>query len=70
MTVSADILPDLQTQAASAESPLSEPLLREVSRAMRGMRYGSIEIVIHDGRVTQIERREKLRFDAKSEKKI
>lgn len=32
------------------------PLLRE-------LRYGSIEIVIHDGRVVQIERREKLRLD-------
>lgn len=28
--------------------------------------YGSIEITIHDGRVTQIERREKLRFETKS----
>jgi len=25
--------------------------------------YGSIEITVHDGRVTQIERREKVRFD-------
>lgn len=29
--------------------------------------YGSIEITIHDGRVTQIERREKLRFEIKPE---
>lgn len=28
--------------------------------------YGSIEITVHDGRVTQIERREKVRFEAKS----
>lgn len=28
--------------------------------------YGSIEITVHDGRVTQIERREKLRFESKS----
>jgi hypothetical protein len=25
--------------------------------------YGSIEITVHDGRVTQIERREKVRFE-------
>jgi hypothetical protein len=28
--------------------------------------YGSIEITVHDGRVTQIERREKVRFDHKA----
>jgi hypothetical protein len=27
--------------------------------------YGSIEITVHDGRVTQIERREKVRFEHK-----
>lgn len=28
--------------------------------------YGSIEVTVHDGRVTQIERREKVRFETKS----
>ena len=28
--------------------------------------YGSIEVTVHDGRVTQIERREKVRFEPKS----
>jgi hypothetical protein len=28
--------------------------------------YGSIEITVHDGRVTQIERREKVRFEQKA----
>ena len=28
--------------------------------------YGSIEITVHDGRVTQIERREKVRFEHKT----
>lgn len=28
--------------------------------------YGSIEITVHDGRVTQIERREKVRFEHKA----
>jgi hypothetical protein len=35
----------------------------ELRRALHEIRYGSIEIVIHDSRVVQIERREKLRFD-------
>ena len=32
-------------------------------RALSEIRYGSIEIVIQDSRVVQIERREKLRLD-------
>ena len=32
-------------------------------RALRGLRFGSVEIVVHDGRVVQIERRERVRFD-------
>ena len=28
--------------------------------------YGSVEITVHDGRVTQIERREKVRFEHKA----
>ena len=38
-----------------------EPALLD---AVRGVRFGSVEVVIHGGRVTQIERREKVRFDA------
>jgi hypothetical protein len=30
--------------------------------AVKGLRYGSVEIVIHDSKVVQIERKEKLRF--------
>ena len=37
--------------------------VRSVLQAVRGTRYGSVEVVIHDGRVVQIERREKVRFD-------
>jgi hypothetical protein len=31
--------------------------------AIRSVRYGSVEIVIHDGRVVGIERREKVRIE-------
>ena len=30
--------------------------------AVKGLRYGSVEIVIHDSKVVQIERKEKMRF--------
>jgi len=36
----------------------------EVIRAIRNIRYGSVEITIHDSRVVQIERKEKRRFEA------
>jgi hypothetical protein len=34
-----------------------------IARALRGLRYGSVEIVVHDGRVTQVERKEKVRVE-------
>jgi hypothetical protein len=35
----------------------------EVLRSIRNIRYGSVEITIHDSRVVQIERKEKRRFE-------
>lgn len=32
-----------------------------VAEAIAGIRYGAVEITIHDGRIVQIEKREKLR---------
>jgi hypothetical protein len=43
--------------------PLPPALLRELLYALRLIRYGTIELVIHDGRVVQLERREKVRFE-------
>jgi hypothetical protein len=37
-------------------------LLKEIVGAIEGIRYGSVEIVIHDSRVVQVERREKVRL--------
>lgn len=38
-----------------------DPVLREIARAVRGLRFGSVEITVHDGAVVQIERKEKFR---------
>jgi hypothetical protein len=35
---------------------------RTVRHAVRGLRYGSVEVQVHDGRVVQVETREKVRF--------
>jgi hypothetical protein len=39
-----------------------EEVLGALVRLLREVRFGSIEIVVHEGRITQIERREKVRF--------
>ncbi len=56
---------DMSLQQVSTASP---EVAREILRAIEGLRYGSLEIVVHDGRVTQIEKREKVRFPQDSEK--
>lgn len=43
--------------------PLPPVLFRELKNALESIRYGSVELVIHDGRVVQLERREKVRSD-------
>ncbi len=37
------------------------PTEAEVLRLLRSLRYGSLEVVVHDGRIVQIEKRERLR---------
>lgn len=51
------------TPSAADPLPMPPSLLQELREALRSIRYGTIEIVIHDGRVVQLERREKIRFD-------
>jgi hypothetical protein len=47
---------------AGSRHNLPEEVLATLARLIREVRFGSIEIVVHEGRVTQIERREKVRF--------
>jgi hypothetical protein len=42
-------------------------LLESIAQAIRGLRFGSVEIVVQDGRVVQIERKEKFRLDARKD---
>ncbi len=52
--------------AASAQSELPPPPLPAwvalVREKVEGLRYGVVQLVVHDGRVTQIERTEKTRL--------
>ena len=43
--------------------PLPQALLHELLEALRSIRFGAVQLVIHDGRVVQLERHEKVRFD-------
>ena len=42
---------------------LAPAVLKELLEAIQSLRFGSIEITVHEGNVTQIEKREKLRFN-------
>jgi hypothetical protein len=35
--------------------------LQQIIQALRGLHYGALKITVHDGRIVQIERREKRR---------
>jgi len=41
-------------------------IANQIAIALQGIRFGSVEIIIHDSKVVQIERKEKLRFDRRS----
>ncbi|TQK45675.1 hypothetical protein FB479_11364 [Brevibacillus sp. AG162] len=56
---------------AKNEISLDDLLLEKIARALDGLEYGSIHIVVHDSQVVQIERTEKYRLPAeKPETKI
>ena len=45
-------------------SAITQPVEREILEAVRGIKFGSVEVVIHDSRVVQVVRTEKVRLDA------
>lgn len=40
--------------------------LQEIARALQGLRFGALEITVHNGQIVQIERKEKIRLPAAS----
>jgi len=56
-------MPDTKKYSKELQAPSIE---NQIAVALQGIRFGSVEIIIHDSKVVQIERKEKLRFDAKS----
>lgn len=45
-------------------------LTQRILRVLQEIRYGSVEIIIHDSKVVQIERKEKIRIDTDSSRAI
>ena len=55
------------TQPIPQSSPEAHPeWLRLVQQKVESLRYGVVHLVVHDGRVTQIERTEKTRLNSDS----
>lgn len=49
--------------SGNTEQPtIDQRVLEEIARALGGLRFGSLEITVHDGRVTQIESKKKIRL--------
>lgn len=55
-----------QKSFSEQESEVLVAISNAITLIQKQTGYGSIEVTVHDGRVTQIERREKVRFETKS----
>jgi hypothetical protein len=61
MTIAA--IPDLREELSTSE----RELLSELLQALRTIRYGSVVLTVHDGRIVEIQKTERIRRNAKSE---
>jgi hypothetical protein len=43
-------------------------IAQQIVKTIQALKFGSIEITVHEGRVTQIEKREKLRVGSSNQK--
>ncbi len=48
--------------AGPSSAPVSPAVLRQIEQAVRSIRYGTVQVTVHDARVVQIEKLEKLRI--------
>lgn len=60
---SASDLQDFREAASAGETEL----LRELVRAIRTIRYGSITLTLHDGRIVEIQKTERIRRNGNRE---
>lgn len=49
--------------APPPHAPVQEGLARRILDAIGSLRYGTVEVVVHDGQVVQIDRKERIRVE-------
>lgn len=54
----------IQNESKNIKIQQTALIASQITQMLQGIRFGSIEIIIHDNKVVQIERKEKLRPDA------
>ncbi|GAB2703433.1 YezD family protein [Paenibacillus thermoaerophilus] len=47
---------------------LDEWWINRIADSVNGLEYGAVQIIVHDGRIVQIERTERKRFEAERAK--
>lgn len=53
----------------SLEGKDDADVLHDIQAALQGLRFGSVEITVHNGQIVQIERKEKFRLQAQASKR-
>ncbi|MES0873377.1 YezD family protein [Sinimarinibacterium thermocellulolyticum] len=53
----------MSTAPLSPRGPRSA-VLDQIAQALAGLEFGAVEITVHQGRIVQIERREKVRLES------
>lgn len=56
---------EFRPAAVGTREALDSEVVSEILAALRGLRYGSIVVTIHDSKVVQIEKNEKVRLQKK-----
>jgi hypothetical protein len=56
---------DKREALGDASSGIPIGIRRQILRAIASIEYGSVEVIVHDGKVMQIESREKIRVNYK-----
>lgn len=49
---------------------IDEQWAERILSTVRGLEYGSVQIIVHDGRIVQIERTERKRFESAQPPKL
>jgi len=57
---------ELRPAAGGAAQSLNSEVVSEILAALRSLRYGSILVTVHDSKVVQIEKNEKVRLQKKA----